>query len=78
MFWALLLKIQSAITPSMPRVRGSSLDTRNLSPTPLNNIPNQAQEMKLEKKFVEGKRTVTKNIDLMNYCVVVYISRYVE
>ena len=48
--WALLLKIQSAITPSILGVRGSSLDSRNLSPVPLNNMPNQAQKMKIEKK----------------------------
>ena len=40
--WALLLKIQSATTPSILGVRGSSLDSRNLSPIPFDNMPNQA------------------------------------
>jgi len=40
--WALLLKIQSAITPSILGVRGSSSDSRKLSPIPFNNMPNQA------------------------------------
>ena len=35
-FWA-LLKIQSAIIPSILGVRGSSPDSRKLSPTPFNN-----------------------------------------
>merc|ERR1711906_72050 len=40
--WALLLKIQSAITPSILGVRGSSLESIRLSPIPFNNMPNQA------------------------------------
>ena len=40
--WALLLKNQSAITPSILGVRGSSSDSRNLSPIPFDNMPNQA------------------------------------
>ena len=40
--WALFLKIQSAITPSILGVRGSSLDSRKLSPILFNNTPNQA------------------------------------
>ena len=41
-FWALLLKNQSATTPSILGVRGSSLDSRKLSSIPFDNIPNQA------------------------------------
>ena len=40
--WALLLKIQSAITPSILGVRGSSSGSRKLSPIPFDNMPNQA------------------------------------
>ena len=40
--WALLLKIQNAITPSILGVRFSSLDSRILSPVPFDKIPNQA------------------------------------
>ena len=40
--WALLLKNQSAITPSILGVRGSSSDSRKLSPIPFDNMPNQA------------------------------------
>jgi len=42
LFWALFLKIQSAITPSLSVVRGSSSDSRNISPIPFNNMLNQA------------------------------------
>ena len=41
-FWALLLKIQSAITPSILGVRGSSLDSIKLSPIPFINMPEWA------------------------------------
>ena len=59
MFWALLLKIQSALTPSILGVRGSSSDSRNLSPIPFNNMPNQALKKKKEKKiFLDPKQTV--------------------
>ena len=34
--WALLLKIKSAITPSILEVRGSSLDSKKLAPTHFN------------------------------------------
>ena len=37
--WALLLKIQSAITPSILGVRGSSSDSIKLSPIPFNSMP---------------------------------------
>ena len=37
--WALLLKIQTAITSSMLEVRGSSLDSREISATPFNYVP---------------------------------------
>merc|ERR1711966_17605 len=40
--WALLLKIQSAITRSILGVRGSSLDSIRFRPIPFNNMPNQA------------------------------------
>ena len=50
MFWALLLKIQSAITPSILGVRGSSLDSRKLSPIPFNNTTVKTQKMKIQKK----------------------------
>merc|ERR1711966_254052 len=36
--WAFLLKIQSAITPSILGVRDSSLDSKKLSPIPFNNM----------------------------------------
>ena len=38
---ALLLKIQSAIIPSILGVRGSSSHSIKLSPIPFNNMPNQ-------------------------------------
>ena len=38
-FWALFLKIQSPIIPSISGVRGSSPDSRNLSPIPFNYTP---------------------------------------
>ena len=58
--WALFLKIQSAITPSILGVRGSSLDSRKLSPIPFDNMPNQAQKMKIEKILVDPKHTVSR------------------
>ena len=48
-FWALLLKIQSVIIPSILGVRGSSLDGRQLSTILFNNIPKQAIKRKIEK-----------------------------
>ena len=38
-FWPLLLKIQTTITLSILRVRGPSLDSRELSTIPFNRIP---------------------------------------
>ena len=60
--WALLLNIQRATTPSILGVRGSSLDSRQLSPLPFHNIPYPAQTPKTEKKInvVHPKRTVPK------------------
>ena len=41
-FGALLRNIHSAITPSILGARGSSSDSRQLSPIPFNHMPNQA------------------------------------
>ena len=52
MFWALLLEIQSAITPSILGVRGSSLDSRKLLP------------ITRRKKLVHPKQTVRPGYQL--------------
>ena len=57
-FWALLLKIQSAITPSILGVRGSPSDNRKLSPIPFNNTPNQAWNENSKKVLVDPKQTI--------------------
>ena len=48
--WALHLKIQSAITPSILGVRGSSSYSRNLSPVPFNYTPLEKLKIKIQKK----------------------------
>ena len=56
--WALLLKIQSAITPSILGVRGSSSDNRKLSPIPFDYTPLSNLKHENTKKILDPKQTV--------------------
>ena len=54
-FWALLPKIQSAITPSIWGVRCSSLDSRELSTIPFNKTPIRTENLKIQKNISPGQ-----------------------
>ena len=68
-FWALFLKIQSAISPSILGVRGSSSDSRKLSPIAFNNITLKAQKQKYKKYISSGQTDsrITAGGNLIQY-----------
>ena len=57
-FWALLLKIQSATTPSILGVWGSSLDSIMLSHIPFDTMPNNKKWKYKQKIFLDPEQTV--------------------